>query len=94
MTLSSSHSMAFSIQRENRKKTSQYLVVHQRVEDRTGPFQHQLIHAESGKLTKNSRKICIMQKKLNQPCKRYDDEKIHLSKEQRQLSLLVGTKSK
>ncbi len=57
-------------------------------------FQHQLIHANSGKLKNNAQKTCAMQNKLDQLRKRYNDGKIQLSEYHHQLSLLVGTKSK
>ena len=57
-------------------------------------FQQQLIHANSGKLKKDSKKTCVMQGKLNQLRKRYDDGLIQLSEYHYQLSLLIGMKSK
>jgi hypothetical protein len=57
-------------------------------------FQQLLIHANSGKLKKDSQKTCVMQNKLNQLRKRYDDGIIQLSEYHYQLSLLIGMKSK
>ena len=57
-------------------------------------FQHQLVHINTGKLKKNAQKTCVMQNKLDQLRKRYDEGGIKLSEYHRQLSLLVGTKSK
>jgi hypothetical protein len=55
-------------------------------------FQQQLIHANSGKLKQKSQKTCVMQNKLNQLRKRYDEGVIQLPEYHYQLSLLVGTK--
>ncbi len=57
-------------------------------------FQQQLIHANSGKLKKNAQQTCVMQNKLDELRKRYDEGEIQLSGYHYQLSLLVGTKSR
>jgi hypothetical protein len=55
-------------------------------------FRRQLIHANTGKLKKNSERTCVMQNKFDELRKRYDEGGIQLSEYHRQRSLLVGTK--
>ena len=55
-------------------------------------FQQLLLHANSGKVKKESSKASVAQNKLNELRKRYDDGIIKLSQYHYQLSLLIGTK--
>jgi hypothetical protein len=57
-------------------------------------FKQQLIHANLGKLKKNSQKTCAMQDQLDQLRSRYGEGAIQMSEYHYQLSLLVGMKSK
>ena len=57
-------------------------------------FRQQLIHANTGKLKKNSERTCVMQSKLLELRKRYDERGIQLPEYHHQLSLLVGTTNK
>ncbi len=55
-------------------------------------FKQQLIHVNSGKLKKASKKTCTMQDKLKELRKRYDEQTIKLNEYHNELSKLIGTK--
>ena len=55
-------------------------------------FKQQLIHGNSGKLKKASKKTCTMQDKLKELRRRYDEQTIKLNEYHNELSQLIGTK--
>ncbi|CAM4966397.1 unnamed protein product [Rotaria socialis] len=55
-------------------------------------FRQQLIHGNSGKLKKASKKTCTMQDKLKELRRRYDEQTIKLNEYHNELSKLIGTK--